>query len=32
MRTSIANIRELAQCVWHLNALVGNYVEVVVSG
>lgn len=22
-------IRELAQCVWHLNALVGNYVEVV---
>lgn len=22
-------IRELAQCVWHLNALVGNYVEVI---
>lgn len=22
-------IRELAQCVWHLNALVGNYVEMV---
>lgn len=21
--------RELAQCVWHLNALIGNYVEVV---
>ena len=21
--------RELDQCVWHLNALVGNYVEVV---
>ena len=24
-------IRELAQCVWHLNALVGNYVEVVTN-
>lgn len=22
-------IRELAQCVWHLNALVGNYVQII---